>query len=63
MEDIDNPRWRKASYSGANGGGCVEVGHRAGTILVRDTKNRDGGQLRFSLTTWRKFAQRVKRIG
>jgi hypothetical protein len=24
--DIDNVTWRKASYSGDNGGGCVEVG-------------------------------------
>ena len=23
---IDNASWRKASYSGGNGGGCVEVG-------------------------------------
>ncbi len=24
--DIGQLTWRKASYSGANGGGCVEVG-------------------------------------
>ena len=24
--DIDNVTWRKATYSGDNGGGCVEVG-------------------------------------
>ena len=24
--DLSNVMWRKASYSGANGGGCVEVG-------------------------------------
>jgi hypothetical protein len=24
--DISHVTWRKASYSGANGGGCVEVG-------------------------------------
>ena len=24
--DLTSVRWRKASYSGANGGGCVEVG-------------------------------------
>ena len=30
--DIGNVTWRKASYSGDNGGGCVEVGawRRAG---------------------------------
>jgi len=26
METIDRATWRKSSYSGTNGGGCVEVG-------------------------------------
>jgi hypothetical protein len=26
MDIIDHMTWRKASYSGSNGGGCVEVG-------------------------------------
>jgi hypothetical protein len=25
MEGIDRAQWRKSSYSGDNGGGCVEV--------------------------------------
>ena len=33
--------WRKSSYSGNNGGDCVEVGHRETGVLVRDTKDRD----------------------
>jgi hypothetical protein len=28
MEQLDNLRWRKSSYSGSNGGNCVEVGWR-----------------------------------
>lgn len=30
--------WRKSSYSGANGGECVEVGNPPGLIAVRDSK-------------------------
>lgn len=37
--DLDGVAWRKSSYSGGNGGECVElanVGHSTG---VRDSKN------------------------
>ena len=34
--------WRKSSYSGNNGGDCVEVGHQDTDVAVRDTKNREG---------------------
>jgi Domain of unknown function (DUF397) len=51
--------WRKSSYSGANGGQCVEVAAR-GFILVRDSKNPHGPVLEFAPKTWRKFAVRIK---
>jgi len=47
--------WRKSSRSSGNGGNCVEVGRAADEILVRDTKNRTGGTLIFTPTTWRRF--------
>ena len=55
--------WRKSSYSGGNGGECVEVGAqaRAGRVLVRDTRDRQGPVLGFSLQTWRQFAEQVKK--
>jgi hypothetical protein len=55
--------WRKSSYSGGNGGNCVEVGAQpqAGRVLVRDTRDRQGPELGFSLQTWRQFAERVKK--
>jgi hypothetical protein len=55
--------WRKSSYSGGNGGGCVEVGAQAqaGRVLVRDTRDRQGPVLGFSLQTWRQFAEQVKK--
>jgi hypothetical protein len=48
--------WRKSSYSGANGGSCVEVAGSADEgVLVRDTTNRDGGSLAFSAAVWVAF--------
>lgn len=41
-------RWRKSSYSGGNGGDCVEVAHTVGA--VRDSKNPDGAVLRVDLS-------------
>ena len=47
--------WRKSSFSGGNGSACVEVGRAVDAFLVRDTKNRTGGTLAFTPTTWRRF--------
>ncbi len=38
--------WTKSSYSGGNNG-CVEFAIDGDDILVRDSKNPDGGTLRF----------------
>jgi len=53
--------WRKSSYSGGNGGGCIEVGTNAGIgrVLVRDTKDRQGPMLRFTPAVWKRFADRI----
>ena len=61
MDDSIN-RWRKSSYSGGNGGNCIEVAgrSRAGRILVRDTKDRTGPILRFPADVWRRFATQLK---
>ncbi|HEX5304000.1 MAG TPA: DUF397 domain-containing protein [Streptosporangiaceae bacterium] len=51
--------WRKSTYSGGNGGQCVEVA-ASGRVLVRDGKAPDRGPLGFSAQTWREFAARIK---
>jgi hypothetical protein len=53
----DNVDWRKSSYSGGQGGECVEVGAAGdGTILVRDTKDHGHGLVhRYSPAEWRTF--------
>ncbi len=46
--------WRKSSYSGANGGDCVEVAADA-KIRVRDTTDRDGVTLGVTVGAWLRF--------
>lgn len=43
--------WSKASYSGTNGGNCVEVTPG----FVRDSKNPQGQWLPFSASAWQAF--------
>jgi hypothetical protein len=39
---LDNA-WRKSSYSGSNGRGCVDVADNLpGIVAVRDSKDPDG---------------------
>ena len=46
--------WRTSSYSGANGGNCVEVASVDG-VMVRDTTDRDGVTLSVSSSAWGAF--------
>ena len=50
--------WRKSSYSGDNGGACVEVA-AAEAILVRDTTDRRGPILTFTAGAWHAFISAV----
>src|SRR5216683_214742 len=52
MDDIDRTQWRKSSYSGSNGGACVEVATLSdGGRAVRDSKDTAGPALQlFSLS-------------
>jgi hypothetical protein len=51
--------WRKSSFSGANGGSCVEVAS-AEQVLVRDTTNRDGITLQFTAAAWQEFTRDLR---
>ena len=54
--DLISAEWRKSSYSGNNGGQCVEVARNLpGIVAVRDSKNPAAGVLRFSSEQWRAF--------
>ena len=52
--------WRKSSYSDSNGGSCIETASGNGTILVRDTTDRDGGTLAFTAGVWTAFTAGLK---
>ncbi len=51
--------WRKSSYSGANGGSCVEVAS-ADNVAVRDSTCRDGVTLQFTAAAWQDFTRRLR---
>ncbi|MFD5024004.1 DUF397 domain-containing protein [Streptomyces sp. NPDC058373] len=51
--------WFKSSYSGAEGGDCVEVATLPATILVRDSKQTDGPVLGVSRDAWNGFVTSV----
>ncbi|MFJ6198956.1 DUF397 domain-containing protein [Micromonospora sp. NPDC092111] len=59
--DMTGARWRKSTKSGGNGGDCVEVADNLpGVVLVRDTKDRDGGTLIVDSAAWRGFVAFAK---
>ncbi len=61
MSGSDGLRWRKSTFSGANGGGCVEVAGQDGIILVRDTKDHGRGPVhRYTPGQWRAFITGVR---
>jgi hypothetical protein len=58
--DMSGAVWRKSSYSGANGGNCVEVAAGSRTVAVRDSKDSGGPLLTFGRQAWERFARQVK---
>jgi hypothetical protein len=58
--DMSSVTWRKSSYSGANGGNCIEIAAAAHTVAVRDSKDPDGPMLAFGPNDWQQFADEVK---
>ena len=62
--ELTGARWRKSSRSNSTGGDCVEVADNLpGVVLVRDSKDRDGGTLAFAPTTCRAFLGRLGSVG
>jgi hypothetical protein len=52
--------WRKSSYSGANGGNCVETASNDGAVLVRDTADRGGATLSIKAEAWQAFLSALR---
>ncbi len=59
--DLTRADWRKSSYSGTNGGNCVEVARNLpGVVAVRDSKNLAGPALVFTLDDWHRFTEALR---
>ena len=59
--DLNHADWHKSSYSGTNGGNCVEVARNlSGLVAVRDSKNPSGPALVFTPADWEAFTAEFK---
>ena len=52
---VEQLNWFKSSYSGGEGGECLEVAVTPHIIHLRDSKNPPGPHLTLSPTTWSAF--------
>jgi hypothetical protein len=44
--ELTKADWRKSTYSGNNGGNCVEIARNLpGVVAIRDSKDREGPAL------------------
>ncbi|MEU7634546.1 DUF397 domain-containing protein [Streptomyces sp. NPDC039016] len=60
--EFNSATWTKSSYSGDNGGNCIEVASGIpGVVPVRDSKAAHGPALVFPDTGWSSFVAAVKR--
>ncbi len=58
---LNHAQWRKSSYSGTNGGACVEVAIGVpGIVAVRDSKNMPGPELQITDQAWSAFVTGIK---
>ena len=60
MDQLEGRTWRKSSYSGSNGGNCIEISAGPGTVAVRDSNDPHGSVLTFTGQGWQQFADQVK---
>ena len=58
--DLNRADWRKSSYSGNNGGACVEVARNLPAVAVRDSKDPHGPALVFTRADWAAFTALLK---
>ncbi|MEU6604045.1 DUF397 domain-containing protein [Streptomyces shenzhenensis] len=58
--DPARAQWRKSSYSGSNGGECVEVADLTAHVAVRDSKNPGAGRFAVAPEAWTAFLRDLK---
>lgn len=61
IPELSTARWRRSSYSNANGGECVEIADDfPGLVPVRDSKNPTGPALVIDAAAWNAFVSSLK---
>lgn len=60
LDDTKPLQWRKATFSGANGGDCVELAESDVGVLVRNSKHPALGTLPFTRSEIRAFVAGCK---
>jgi hypothetical protein len=61
--DLTSGTWRTSSYSGGNGGQCIQVAAITGSsalCAVRDSRDHAGPALMFGSRQWRTFTVGIK---
>ncbi|MFI2777924.1 DUF397 domain-containing protein [Streptomyces sp. ALB3] len=60
--DLSTVTWHKSTYSGGDGGDCLQVADGLpGVVPVRDSKMTDGPALVFRTDVWAAFVTGLKR--
>ncbi|XNL82881.1 DUF397 domain-containing protein [Actinomadura madurae] len=60
MKDLPHPSWRKSSYSGGEGGQCVELAKLKISVGVRDSTDPHGPVLHFGRNAVANLVSRIK---
>lgn len=58
--ELADLKWRKSSYTTANGGDCVELARAPEGIAIRDSKDPEGTRMRIALGEFRRLVADVK---
>jgi hypothetical protein len=62
--DLSRAEWQTSSYSGGNGGQCVEVARNLpGIVAVRDSKRPEGSIVTIDRRGWTAFVTLVRASG
>ena len=63
MDHLKDLTWRTSSYSGSNGGNCIEVAATDRAVAARDSKNPGGAKLAVTAAAWTAFTSQLKANG
>ncbi|MER6121326.1 DUF397 domain-containing protein [Streptomyces sp. NPDC001795] len=56
-------RWFKSSYSGSDGGNCIEIAVQPTAIHIRDSKSPTTAHLTVTPSTWAAFLKLANNSG